>query len=120
VLTSLNWTRPRSPRLETARRADSAGMMSCTSCIVSDLIRSMGGQQPPPLNIAGHTPVCRKTLCGWGLEASGWWACLLRWVAGVSREAVHPVACRWWWRLLVSQEVTTNLNFVLPTIEVRT
>lgn len=44
--TSLNWRRPRSP----------TGMMSCTNCICSDLIRSMGGQQLPPPRIHPSPP----------------------------------------------------------------
>jgi hypothetical protein len=40
--------------LETARCADSVGMMTCRSCISSDRMRSIGGRQPPPpLGMAG-------------------------------------------------------------------
>jgi hypothetical protein len=41
---------------------------------------------------------------------------LRRWVAGVSREAVHAVACRRWWRLLVSSGGDANAltNLKLP------
>lgn len=82
IRTSLNWTRPRSPRLETARRADSAGMMTCTSCIASDRSRSIGGQHPPPppsRDIAGRSESQRPWRRG---RASG--ACLLN----------APVGCR--------------------------
>lgn len=50
-LTSRNWRRPSSPRYETARWADSTGMMSCTKVIFSERIRSMGGQLSMNLSI---------------------------------------------------------------------
>lgn len=43
-LTSLNWKKPRSPRYDIVRWADSIGIIICTNCIASDLNRSIVGQ----------------------------------------------------------------------------
>lgn len=51
TLTSRNCKRPSSPRYETARWADSTGMMSWTNIIFSDRIRSIGGKSSMNLSI---------------------------------------------------------------------